>query len=366
MKFIDLARIHVKAGDGGAGSVSFRREKYIPKGGPDGGDGGRGGSVVLRANTHLNTLLDFQFKSHFKAGRGAHGLGANKTGKSADDIVLDVPLGTVVRDAQTNEVLGDLSRHNQTLIVARGGAGGRGNAAFATSTNQAPREYEVGERGEERELVLELKLLADVGLVGFPNAGKSTLISVISAAKPKIADYPFTTLVPNLGIVHIGDGASFVVADIPGLISGAHEGKGLGIQFLRHIERTKVLLFLLDGTSEDVKSDFKVLQQELKLFNEALPKKPTVIAITKIDIVDEPRLRALRNIRFRGIPTFLISAVARVGVDALVEELWRHVAQHRVPETELDVEPPTPKERRAAREKARRRKPTRGRRRQWD
>jgi GTP-binding protein len=366
MRFIDLARIHVNAGDGGAGSVSFRREKYIPKGGPDGGNGGRGGSVILRANAHLNTLLDFQFKSHFKAERGSHGLGANKTGKSGHDVVLDVPIGTMIRDVNTEEVLGDLSKHNDTLVVARGGLGGRGNAEFATSTNQAPREYETGEPGEEREIELELKLLADVGLVGFPNAGKSTLISVISAAKPKIADYPFTTLVPNLGIVRIGEGASFVVADIPGLIEGAHGGKGLGVQFLRHIERTKVLVFLLDGTSEDVKSDYRVLQKELKLFNKKLLQKPTVIAITKLDILDEDAQKALRKIQFKGIPTFLISAVARIGVDRLLEETWRHVAKRRTPERKVAAESPTPKERRRAREKARKRKPTRGRRREWD
>ena len=225
MKFIDFATIHVKAGDGGAGSVSFRREKFVPKGGPDGGNGGCGGSVILRANPHHNTLLDFQFKTLFKADRGAHGLGSKKTGKNGMDVLLDVPVGTIVRDVHSNEIVGDLARAGEQLIVARGGLGGRGNAEFATSTNQAPRQYEVGEPGEEREIELELKLLADVGLVGLPNAGKSTLISVISAAKPKIADYPFTTLVPNLGIVRVDAGASFVVADIPGLIEGAHDGK---------------------------------------------------------------------------------------------------------------------------------------------
>ena len=238
MKFIDFARIYVKGGDGGAGTMSFRREKFVPKGGPDGGNGGRGGSVILRANAHLNTLLDFQFKKQYKAERGAHGLGKNQTGKSGGDLVIDVPVGTIIRDLATAEVLGDLAKDDDKLVVGRGGFGGRGNGEFATSTNQAPRQYEPGEPGEEREVELELKLLADVGLVGFPNAGKSTLISVISAAKPKIADYPFTTLVPNLGIVRVDAGASVGVADIPGLIEGAHEGKGLGIQFLRHVERS--------------------------------------------------------------------------------------------------------------------------------
>lgn len=365
MKFIDVARIRVKAGDGGAGTVSFRREKFVPKGGPDGGNGGRGGSVVLRANPHLNTLLDFQFRTTFKAERGAHGLGANKTGKSGADLFIDVPPGTIVRNALTGEILGDLAAHGDTLVVARGGLGGRGNAEFATSTNQAPREYEVGEQGEERELELELKLLADVGLVGFPNAGKSTLIAAISAAKPKIADYPFTTLVPNLGIVKVDTGSSFVVADIPGLIEGAHTGKGLGTQFLRHIERTKVLVFLLDGTRDDVKADLSILQKELTLFNKDLLKKPAVIAVTKTDIIDEQTLKALKRLVFKGIAPHFISAVARKGLKELVEEMWRHVAVHHRKEPPAPVSL-TPKERRTARAKARRRKPTPHRKRAWE
>ncbi|MBI5472204.1 MAG: GTPase ObgE [Ignavibacteriae bacterium] len=366
MKFLDFATIQVKAGDGGAGSVSFRREKFVPKGGPDGGNGGRGGSIILRANPHLNTLLDFQFRRLYKAERGAHGLGAKRTGKSGHDVILDVPVGTIVRDVQAHEILADLANAEEQFVVARGGFGGRGNAEFATSTNQAPRQYEVGEPGEEREIELELKLIADVGLVGFPNAGKSTLISVISAAKPKIADYPFTTLVPNLGIVRVDEGASFVVADIPGLIEGAHVGKGLGIQFLRHIERTKVLLFLLDGTSEDVKADFKVLQKELRLFNTDLVKKPTIIAITKLDIIDEATLREMKQIQFKGVPTLFISAVARVGIDELVKELWTIVGVHARHVDDEIAPPPTPKERRVAREKARKRKPLPNRRRDWD
>ncbi len=364
MKFIDVARIHVKAGGGGAGSVSFRREKYVPKGGPDGGDGGRGGSIILKANSHLNTLLDYQFKSLYKAQRGEHGLGSLKTGKSGEDFVLHVPVGTIVRDATTNEILGDLSKNGQPLVVVRGGLGGRGNAAFATSTRQAPREYEVGEPGEEREIELELKLLADVGLVGFPNAGKSTLISVISAAKPKIADYPFTTLVPNLGIVKVDTGASFVVADIPGLIEGAHQGKGLGIQFLRHIERTKVLVFLLDGTCEDVAADFRILQNEMKLFNKELVKKPMIVVVTKIDILDDATLKRLKSKKFKGAPAFFISAVARIGISELIEEMWQHVGA-REP---VEVEPPqTVQERRKERKKAIHRRPRkRGRRREWE
>lgn len=370
MKFIDVARIRVKAGDGGAGAVSFRREKFVPKGGPDGGDGGRGGNVVVRANAHLNTLLDFHFKKTYRAERGAHGQGALKTGKSGKDVVLQVPVGTVVRDANTGDVLGDLTHDGDEVIVARGGMGGRGNAAFATPTNQAPRIYEVGEPGEEREIELELKLLADVGLVGFPNAGKSTLISVISSAKPKIADYPFTTLQPNLGIVRVGDRGSFVVADIPGLIEGAHRGKGLGVQFLRHIERTGVLVFLLDATREDLLADYNVLLRELKLFNPDLLTKSRIIAVTKIDAVDASRLAALRRIRFTATsaeltpPVYFISSVARRGLRELVEAMWEHVVPLKTqpprPPTTVDV-----KARRRERKKQRR-KPVRLHRREWE
>ncbi|MER3523493.1 MAG: GTPase ObgE [Ignavibacteria bacterium] len=370
MKFIDVARIRVKAGDGGAGAVSFRREKFVPKGGPDGGDGGLGGSVILRANAHLNTLLDFHFKKTYRAERGAHGQGALKTGKSGKDMVLQVPAGTVVRDANTAEVLGDLTLDGDEVVVARGGAGGRGNAAFATATNQAPRIYEVGEPGEEREIELELKLLADVALVGFPNAGKSTLISVISSAKPKIADYPFTTIVPNLGIVRVGDSGSFVVADIPGLIEGAHRGKGLGVQFLRHIERTKVLVFLLDATRDDLAADYNVLLRELKLYNPELLTKPQIIAVTKIDAVGASELAALRRIRIadtsveRCPPVYFISSVARKGLRELVEAMWEYVAPLKKetsrPSTTVDV-----KARRRERKKQRR-KPVRLHRREWE
>lgn len=326
MKFIDSARIHVKAGDGGVGCVSFRREKFIPKGGPDGGDGGRGGDVIVSANKQLNTLLDYQYKTKYKAQRGEHGLGSNKTGRSAQDIVLKVPTGTVIRDLGSNDIIGDLLDDGQKFVVAKGGRGGRGNAAFATSTNQAPREYELGEPGEERDIELELKLLADVGLVGYPNAGKSTLISVISAAKPKIADYPFTTLVPNLGIVRVDMGRSFVVADIPGLIKGAHAGKGLGIQFLRHIERTKVLVFLIESTSNNPKEDYRVLLKELKLFSQDLPKKPKIIALTKIDLLDEKQLRSLKKISFGAVPVLLMSSVSNSGVKSLVTEMWKAIS----------------------------------------
>jgi GTP-binding protein len=330
MKFIDFARIHVKAGDGGVGCVSFRREKFVPRGGPDGGDGGRGGSIIVRANSHLNTLLDFRYRKNYRAPRGEHGLGSNKTGKSGHDVYLEVPVGTLLRDAATGELLGDLVDDRIEIVVAKGGRGGRGNAAFATSTNQAPRQYERGEEGEEREIELELKLLADVGLVGLPNAGKSTLISVISAARPKIADYPFTTLVPNLGIVRAGTERSFVVADMPGLIEGAHLGKGLGIQFLRHIERTRSLVFLIEAVSRDPQTDFKVLQNELRLFNPLLLRKPKIIAITKTDAADGPLLKVLGKLRFGASRPFFLSAVTGEGIQTLVEEMWRSISPRAV------------------------------------
>jgi GTP-binding protein len=322
MKFVDLARIHVKAGDGGVGCVSFRREKYVPKGGPDGGDGGRGGDIILRANKQLNTLLDFHYKRSYKAPRGEHGLGSNKTGKNGTSILLQVPAGTIIRDGNASKVIGDLVQDGDELVVASGGKGGRGNAAFATSTNQAPRSYEQGAPGEEREIELELKLLADIGLVGFPNAGKSTLISAISAAKPKIADYPFTTLVPNLGIVRVDEGKSFVVADIPGLIEGAHRGRGLGIQFLRHIERTRVLVFLIEATSESPQDDYQVLLSELQSFNKDLLQNPRLVAVTKSDLVASQSIRKLKAIKFAAALTFVISAVSGSGISPLVRAMW--------------------------------------------
>jgi GTP-binding protein len=326
MKFIDTAHISLRAGDGGSGIISFRREKYVPKGGPDGGDGGRGGNVFLRANGHLGTLLDFQYRREYRAQNGEHGAGARKTGKGGKDIVIEVPVGTVIRESETGALLGDLTHHDQAIIVARGGRGGRGNAAFATPTDQAPRRYEPGTEGEEREIDLELKLIADVGLVGLPNAGKSTLISAISAAHPKIADYPFTTLVPNLGIVRVDEGRSFVVADIPGLIDGAHLGKGLGIQFLRHIERTKALVFLLDATNPDPKYDYRVLIRELAAFRADLPRRPALIALTKMDAVPAERARALALLRFGRTRVHRISAAARSGITELVADMWKLAA----------------------------------------
>ena len=330
MKFIDTAEIHVKAGDGGVGCVSFRREKFVPRGGPNGGDGGRGGDVIVRGNQQLHTLLDFQYKRVYKADRGEHGLGALKTGKSGKTILLQVPVGTVIRDASTGDTVADFVDDGQEIVLVRGGRGGRGNAAFATSTNQAPRRFEHGEAGEERVLSLELKLLADVGLVGFPNAGKSTLISVVSAARPKIADYPFTTLVPNLGIVRMETGRHFVIADIPGLVEGAHHGKGLGLQFLRHIERTHVLVSLIDATSHDPAADYQVLVNELRLFNRALTRKPRIVALTKADLLSGEMQKTLLRLSFpmsKGrkdprVPTYLISAVSGQGIKSLLDAIW--------------------------------------------
>ncbi len=326
MQFIDEARIYVKAGAGGNGCISFRREKFIPKGGPDGGNGGRGGNVVIRAEKQLNTLLDFKYRKHYRGERGEHGRGKNQVGKSGKEELLKVPCGTLIRDAQRGEILADLVNHADEIIIARGGRGGRGNAEFATSTNQAPRIAEPGTPGEERELLLELKLLADVGLVGLPNAGKSTLISAISAARPRIADYPFTTLTPNLGIVYYAEGKTFTVADIPGLIEGAHKGKGLGTQFLRHIERTRVLAFLVDSTSENPGKDYRVLMNELKAFDPALLKKPRVVVLTKKDIVDEKQMRKLKKLSFgKGVSVVIISAVARVNLQIFIDEIWRRL-----------------------------------------
>lgn len=324
MQFIDEARISVKAGDGGNGCISFRHEKYIPKGGPDGGNGARGGSVIIRADRQLNTLLDFKYKRYYIAERGENGRGKDQGGKSGKDEIVKVPCGTLVRDALKGKTIVDLVHNGDEFIVAHGGKGGRGNGEFATPTNQAPRFAEPGTLGEERELILELKLLADVGLVGFPNAGKSTLISVVSAAKPKIADYPFTTLTPNLGLVRYAEGESFVVADIPGLIEGAHKGKGLGIQFLKHIERTKVLVFMIESISEDPKKDYQILLNELASYKSVIAKKKKIVVLTKMDVVNETDRKKLVKIKFgRGVMTIPISAVAGAGLRELLDEVWK-------------------------------------------
>jgi GTP-binding protein len=320
--FIDEARILVKAGDGGNGCLAFRREKFVPRGGPSGGDGGRGGDVTLVSTEHRNTLLQFRFNPEHKAERGRHGEGSQRTGAEGRSLDVQVPVGTVVYDESSGERLYDFTQPGERFTVARGGKGGKGNARFATSTHQAPTEHEPGFPGEEKRLRLELKLLADVGLVGFPNAGKSTLISRISAARPKIADYPFTTLEPNLGVVQFDDSRSFVVADIPGLIEGAHLGHGLGIQFLRHIERTRLLAHLVDlsdSSGRDPVQDFETVMQELASFSDDLVKKPMILVATKMDVAQDPdRLARLRKLAAeRDLPCFEISSVTGQGIDAL-------------------------------------------------
>src|SRR4051794_858419 len=320
--FIDEVRILVKAGDGGNGCLAFRREKYVPHGGPSGGDGGRGGDVVLVASQHANTLLQFRFNPEHKAERGRHGEGSNRTGAEGHSIEVPVPIGTVVYDDATGNKLFDFTEAGQTFVAARGGRGGRGNARFVSSTHQVPTEHEPGHPGEERRLRLELKLLADVGLVGFPNAGKSTLISRISAARPKIADYPFTTLEPNLGVVQLDNYRTFVVADIPGLIEGAHTGAGLGIQFLRHIERTRLLVHLVDVSEmsgRDPVQDFEIVMGELASFSDDLAKKPMIVVATKMDSAQDPdRVESLRRVAAeRGLEFFEISSATGQGIDAL-------------------------------------------------
>lgn len=321
--FIDRAKIVVKAGHGGSGVTAFRREKFIAKGGPSGGDGGRGGDVWLEADYGLNTLLHLRYNPEHKAERGRHGEGSNRHGRDGEDITVKVPVGTQVIDTTTDELVFDFTEAGQRLLIAKGGRGGFGNAHFTTSTNRAPRYHQEGGVGEERELQLELKLIADVGLVGFPNAGKSTLISVISAAKPKIADYPFTTLEPNLGVVDIGDFKTFVVADIPGLIEGAHEGAGLGDRFLRHVERTKVILHLVDVSSlsgRDPVEDYEIINRELANYNEELAERPQIIVATKLDILEDPeRLENLRERAKKDRKIFMeISSAANKGTRDLV------------------------------------------------
>lgn len=331
--FVDQVKIFVKAGDGGDGCVSFRREKYVPRGGPNGGDGGNGGDIVLRATAQLRTLLDLRYQQHYLVSHAEHGQGKDRHGKNSEPLIIPVPCGTLIRDAETLEMLADLTDEGQEWVVAKGGRGGRGNAAFTTSTNRAPRRAEKGLAGEERWLWLELKLLADVGLVGFPNAGKSTLISRVSAARPKIAAYPFTTLSPQLGVVSDEDGGSFVVADIPGLIEGAHSGKGLGMQFLRHVERNVFLLFLVDigeaAEKEPVES-FEILRRELKCYNPILLEKPFAIAATKLDVKgDGARLdRLIRYCRMKRYDCLPMSAVTGEGVAELVRYLGRQVRQN--------------------------------------
>jgi GTP-binding protein len=320
--FIDRVVVQVAAGTGGSGASSFRREKFVPKGGPDGGDGGAGGSVFLRVDHNLATLLDYRYHSEWKAERGQHGKGKNMSGKSGDDVYLPVPPGTEVRDVDSGELLGEMVDHDAVLLVAKGGRGGRGNQHFATPTHQSPREWEPGGEGEERRLELVLKLIADIGLLGEPNAGKSTLLTVISAARPKVADYPFTTLEPHLGVVGMSDNRSFVVADIPGIIEGAHAGKGLGLRFLQHVERTRAVAVLVPVDSADPQATYDLLRREAALYSPELAGKPHVVVLTKTDLTPpDSRLPTIRT--EAGAPVVPISAVSRAGLPDLLEVLWK-------------------------------------------
>ena len=342
MKFVDEVRIHVKAGDGGNGAVAWRREKFIPRGGPAGGDGGNGGDVVLVVDPQLSTLLDFRYVREHKAKSGQHGMGSDMNGHNGPDLELRIPPGTVVKDATSGEVIADLGTPGERFVVAKGGRGGLGNMNFATSTNQAPRYAEDGTPGEEKDLVLELKLLADVGIVGYPNAGKSTLISRISRARPKIADYPFTTLIPNLGVVSWRGERSFVVADIPGLIEGAHEGAGLGHQFLRHVERCRVLVHLVEGANPEPgrapKADLEAIDRELALYSPELAKKPQIVAVTKIDVPEAreagEKLAKLLGRRKKPVKVHLVSAVTGEGLPELLDAVARVLFEEATPRRE--------------------------------
>jgi GTP-binding protein len=326
--FIDRVVVRVKAGTGGSGASSFRREKFVPMGGPDGGEGGRGGDVIVRGDRNLATLLDYTYRDSWEAERGEHGMGSNKTGRSGKDVVLPVPPGTVIRDQGTSEFIAEVLTDGEEVVVAKGGRGGRGNASFATSTHQAPREWEPGREGEEKTLELELKLIADVGLVGMPNAGKSTLLSVISRATPKIADYPFTTLSPNLGVVQLTDHRTFVVADIPGIIEGASEGKGLGLQFLRHIERTRILAFLVPIDSVEWQQDLDQLRHEVSVYSPELSQKPHCVVFTKLDLFGEEYTPPIEAPDAFGV--YSISAAARTGLEALLSGWWSELLRLRM------------------------------------
>lgn len=333
MKFVDYVTITVRSGRGGAGVVSFRRERFAPRGGPDGGDGGAGGSVILNADSHLNTLLDFRYNRHHFAENGKNGSGSNKTGKDGNDIVLRVPIGTIIKDTDSGDTIGEILVDDARFTLVEGGRGGKGNSFFKSATRQAPKFSQEGEPSIERNITLELKLLADVGLVGLPNAGKSTLVATLSAARPKIADYPFTTLAPSLGVVKVGDYQSFVIADIPGIIEGAHEGKGLGIRFLKHIERNAVLLLMIPVTSDDSATEYATLVNELESFEPQLLEKPRMIAITKLDLIPTEehasQVDAIRASIEDDIDVFGISAVARVGLEELRMGLWARVEEIR-------------------------------------
>ena len=323
--FVDYIKVHIASGKGGQGSTHLRREKFVPKGGPDGGDGGRGGHIIFQGNKNLWTLFHLKFKRHFSAGHGGSGGKQTSTGADGEDIIVEVPLGTVIKDSETGAVLKEITENQEKFIAAKGGKGGMGNAHFKSATNQTPRYAQTGLPGEEKNLTLEMKILADVGLVGFPNAGKSTLLSVLSAAKPKIADYPFTTLKPNLGIVGYRDYQSFVMADIPGIIEGAAEGKGLGHYFLRHIERNSILLFLIPADADDLRKEYDILFDELRRYNPELLDKQSIVAISKADLLDQELKAEMTQVldeSFGDIPYLFISSVAQQGLDALKDVLW--------------------------------------------
>ncbi|MGK9475272.1 GTPase ObgE [Melioribacter sp. OK-6-Me] len=322
--FIDYAKIYVKAGKGGDGAVAFRREKYVPKGGPAGGNGGKGGDVIFVADSNLGTLLDFKYNRKYVAEDGQAGGNSLKDGRNGKDIIIKVPVGTIIKDEESGKILCDLNEDGKQFIAARGGKGGKGNSNFATPTNQTPRYAEKGKEGEEKNLILELKLIADVGLVGFPNAGKSTLISAVSAARPKIADYPFTTLEPNLGIVRYKEYDSFTIADIPGIIEGAHEGKGLGLKFLRHIERTKILLIMVEGISDNYQRDFYILLKELNNYSKTLARKKKIYGISKADLLTFEQIEKIKSLTFDNYngKVVVFSAVSGYGVDELLDTLW--------------------------------------------
>jgi GTPase len=320
--FIDYVKICSRSGAGGAGSAHFRREKHVPKGGPDGGNGGRGGHIIVKGNTQLWTLLHLKYRKHVIASDGGKGEAQRRTGAQGEDIILEVPLGTVAKDAETGEIRFEITEDGQTEILTPGGRGGLGNENFKTATNQAPRYAQPGEPGVEEWVVLELKVLADVGLVGFPNAGKSTLLSVVSSAKPEIADYPFTTIVPNLGVVKYRDYKSFVMADIPGIIEGASDGKGLGIRFLRHIERNSILLFMIPATTEDLTQEYQILLNELKKYNPELLDKRRLLAITKTDLIDQETIKGLEKKAKFDIPTLFISSATGLGIEKLKDIIW--------------------------------------------
>jgi GTP-binding protein len=323
--FIDRVVVNVKAGDGGSGIVSFRREKFVPMGGPDGGEGGRGGDVIVVGDNNLSTLLDYTYRDSWTAPAGDHGSGNNRSGASGDDVVLPVPVGTVIKDLETQELLGEIMENGDRIVVAKGGRGGKGNSFFVTATHQSPREYQPGEDGQTRTLELELKLIADIGLVGQPNAGKSTLLSVISAARPKIGDYPFTTLSPNLGVVQLSDNRTFVVADIPGIIEGAHEGKGLGLQFLRHIERTRILAFLIPVDAMDWQAEYDQLRSEVGSYSEELAQKPHCVVFTKMDLLGDDEPPPIDAPDAFGI--YAISAAGRTGLDPVIAAWWSRLLE---------------------------------------